>query len=124
MERSLCAQQVLAIGVAQVPARLLLDLLRDLEDLDAMGEDVEQLVDPRLEVERLQQRLLLGGADVHHPRDEVGECRRAVERLEGGQHFLRNLLRQQLRHVARAMAYCVPSAKVTWRSTVAVVPTQ
>ena len=64
----LLAQQVLAVGVADRFARALVDLARDLQHLDAARQELEQLVEPRLQVERLEQRLLLLGADVHQAR--------------------------------------------------------
>ena len=62
------------------PLRALVDLARDLQHLDAVRQELEQLVEPRLEVEGLEQRLLLRGADVHQSRDEVGETRGTGDR--------------------------------------------
>ena len=98
----LLAQQVLAVGFADRRAGPLVDLARDLQDLDAVRQQLEQLVEPRLEVEGLQQRLLLLGADVHQPGDEVRELRRVLDRLERGHHLLGDL-RQQLQDLVRAL---------------------
>ena len=83
-------------------ARALVDLARDLQHLDAVREELEQLVEPRLEVERLEQRLLFLGADVHQAGDEIGEPRGAFDALQRGDHFLRHL-RQQLQDLEGAL---------------------
>jgi hypothetical protein len=98
----LLAQHVLAVGVADGFARLLVDVARDLQDLDALGEEVEHLVEPRLEVEGLEQALLVLGGNVHEAGDEVGELARALDRLQRGDHFLRHL-RRQLEDFGRAL---------------------
>ncbi len=105
----LLAQQVLAVGLADRLARALADLAAHLERLDALGEAVQQLVEAGLEVEGLEQVLLLLGRDVHHPGDEVGELRAALERLERGDHLLGHL-GQQLHHLAGALAECQRAA--------------
>ena len=56
--RSRCLRLAMSID----SLRALVDFARNLEHLDAVREQLEQLVEPRLEVERLQQRLLLLGA--------------------------------------------------------------
>ena len=98
----LLAQQVLAVGVGDRFARALVDLARDLQHLDAAREQLEQLVEPRLEVERLEQRLLFLGADVHQAGDEVGELRRAVDALQRSDHLFGHL-RQQLQDLDGAL---------------------
>ena len=98
----LLAQQVLAVAVVDRLPGALVDLARDLQHLDAVRQQLEQLVEPRLEVEGLEQRLLLLGADVHQAGDEVGELRRALDALQRGHHLLGHL-RQQLQDLdARA----------------------
>ena len=87
----------------------LVDLARHLQHLDAVRQQLEQLVEPRLQVERLQQRLLLLGADVHQAGDEVGEPRRALDALQRGDHFLGHL-RQQLQDLDRALLQVVRAA--------------
>ena len=87
----LLAQQVLALGVVDRALRALVDLARDLQHFDAVRKQLEQLVEPRLQVERLQQRLLFLGADVHQPGDEVGEPRRALDRLQRRHDLVRHL---------------------------------
>ena len=67
-----------------------------------MRQQLEQLVEPRLEVERLEERLLFLGADVHQAGDEVGEPRGALYALERGHHFFGHL-RQQLQYLHRAL---------------------
>ncbi len=98
----LLAQQVLAIGVVDRFARLRVDLARDLQHLDPVRQELEQLVEARLEVERLEQRLLLVGADVHQAGDEVGEPRGSLDCLQRGDHLLRHL-RQELENLERAL---------------------
>ncbi len=53
----LLAQQVLAVPVVDRRLGALVDFARDLQHLDAVRQKVEQLVEPRLQVERFQQRL-------------------------------------------------------------------
>ncbi len=98
----LLAQQMLAVRIADRLARFLVDLARDLEHLDAMREQLEQLVEPRLQIERLEQRLFFLGADVHQAGDQVREARRPLDLLQRRDHFL-GYLRQQLQNLRRAL---------------------
>ena len=98
----LLAQQVLALAVVDRALRALGDVARDLQHLDPVREQIEQLVEPRLEVERLQQRLLFLGADVHQAGDEVREPRRALDALQR-RHHLFGHLRQELEDLRRAL---------------------
>jgi hypothetical protein len=99
----LLAQEVLAVGLVDGLARLLVHFLRDLEDFDAMREEVEEPVQARLQVERLEEGLLLLGAHVHHPGDEIGERGCALDAFERRHHLLRHL-RQQRQDFHRAFA--------------------
>ena len=98
----LLAQQVLAVGVGDRFARALVDLARDLEDLDPVRQQVQHLVESRLEVKGFEQRLLFLGTDVHQPGNEVRELRRAVDALQRGDHFLGHL-RQELQDLDGAL---------------------
>ena len=59
------------------------------------ASSASKLVEAGLEIERLEQRLLLLGSDVHQARDEVGQARGPLDRLQCPDHFLRHL-RQEL----------------------------
>jgi hypothetical protein len=93
---------VLAVGIVDRFARARVDLARHLQHLDAVRQQLEQLVEPRLEIEGLQQRLLLLGADVHQAGDEIGEPDGSLDALQGGDHFLGHL-RQELQDLDRAL---------------------
>src|SRR6185437_1615787 len=87
----LLAQQVLAVDVADRLARALIDFARNLQHLDPVRKELQHLVEPRLQVERLEQGLLFLGAHVHQTGDEIGKARRAFDRLQRRDHFLRHL---------------------------------
>ena len=77
----LLAQQVLAVA-SPIDSRVRSSISRETFSTSMRcAEQLEQLVEPRLEVEGLEQRLLLLGADVHQAGDEVGEPRRRRRRL-------------------------------------------
>ena len=57
----LLAQNVLALLGRQRLLRLLADLLGELQHLDALREQRQHLVEPLLDVERLEHGLLFGG---------------------------------------------------------------
>ncbi len=99
---TVCAQQVLAVDVADRFARALGDLARHLQHLDAVGQDLQQPVQPCFQVEGLEQRLLLVDADVQQPGDDVGELAGAFDGLQRGDHLGRHL-RQQLQRLQRAL---------------------
>ena len=67
-----------------------------------LREVLEQLVEARAEIERLQQRLLLFGGRVHQPGDEIGELRGRLDVLERRDHLFRHL-RQQAQDLDRAL---------------------
>src|SRR5260221_11450113 len=69
MVRICSRRRCLRFGVADRLTRALIHLARDLEDLDAMGEELEHPVEARLELERLEEALLLLGGDVIHAGD-------------------------------------------------------
>ncbi len=93
---------MLAIDVADRLARALVDIARDLQHLDPVREQLQELVEPRPEVERLEQRLLLLDADVDQARDEIGEPRGAFDALQRGHHLLGHL-GQQLQDLGRPL---------------------
>ena len=98
----LLAQDELALALVHRLLGALVDLARELEHLDPMGQQLQHLVEPRLHVERLQQRLLLGGLDVHEAGDHVGQRARRGEVLHRRHQLLRRL-RQQLEHLGRPL---------------------
>ena len=71
-----------------------------------MRQELEQLVETRLQVEGLQQRLLLLGTDVHEPGDEIREACGALHALQRGHHLFGHL-RQQLQDLDRAFPEAV-----------------
>ena len=91
----LLAQQVLAVPVVDRLLRALVDLARDLEHFDAVRQQVKELIEARLKVERLEQLLLFFRADVHQAGDEIREPRGTLDSSQRGQHVLRDL-RQEL----------------------------
>ena len=54
----LLAQEVLPLGLGDLRLHLRLDLRSDLGDLGLLGQGTEQLLQPRADVERLEQLLL------------------------------------------------------------------
>ena len=93
--RHLLAQQHLALALVERRLGLPADLLREPQDFDAMRQQPRDLVHARGDVERLQDLLLLLGLHVHIGDGEVGERRRALDRLNRGQQIGRRL-RQEL----------------------------
>ena len=98
----LLAQQMLAIDIADRFARALVDFARHLQHLDPMREELEQLVEARLEVEGFQQRLLFLGGDVHQAGNEIREARRTFHPLQRHDHLFGNL-RQELQNLDGAL---------------------
>ena len=105
----LLAQQVLAIHVANRLLGALVDFARDLEHFDAARQELEQLVQPRLEVEGFQQRLLFLGTDVHQTGDQVREARGTLDALQRDDHLFGDL-RQQLQDFDRTLLQVVGAA--------------
>ena len=64
----LLAQQHLALALLEPPLRLLADLLRQAQHLDAREHVAQHGVEPRGEVDRLEDVLLLGRLDVEQAR--------------------------------------------------------
>src|SRR5690349_22146948 len=93
---------MLAIRVGDRFARALVDVARDFQYLDAARKQFEQLVEPRLQIERLEQRLLFLDANVHQAGDEIGELRSAIDTLQRGDHLLGDL-RQKLQDLDGAL---------------------
>ncbi len=69
----LLAQQHLAVALVESGLRLPPDLLRQAQDLDALGEQARHLVHARARVDGLEDLLLLLGLQVHVGRGDVGE---------------------------------------------------
>ncbi len=102
----LLAQHVLAVAVVDRLLGARVDVARHLEHLDAVRQQIEQLVLPRLEVEHLEQRLLLRGGNVHQAGDQVGELRGAFDARERRDE-LGGDLRQELQDLQRALLQVV-----------------
>ena len=86
----LLAQQVLAVGVADRLLGALVDLARELQHLDALREELEQLVEARLAGRSVSSSDCFSSARTSiSAGDEVGELRRAVDVLERGAPFPR-----------------------------------
>ena len=90
----LLAQQDLLLAIVERFLGLLLDLPRELEHLDAPGEQGGDALETVLELGRLQELLFVGNLDVEEARDHVGEHRRRLDRLDAVGE-LRGRLRQQ-----------------------------
>ena len=105
----LLAQQVLTIHVADRFLGALVDLARDLEHFDAARQQLEQFVQPHLEVEGFQQRLLFLGADVHQTGDQVREARGTLDTLQRDDDLFGDL-RQQLQDFDRTLLQVVGAA--------------
>ena len=93
--RHLLAQHGLALALVERRLGLLADLLRQPQDLDAVREQPRDLVHAGGDVDRLQDLLLLLRLDVHVAGRQIGERRRGIDRLDGGEQVLRHL-RQEL----------------------------
>ena len=63
----LLAQHVLALALVELALRLLADLARQLQHLDAVREELDDAIEPVANLERLEDRLLLGRLDVDEP---------------------------------------------------------
>ena len=76
----LLAQQDLAVARVERSFGVAADLLRQSQNLDAMGEKPRDPREPGADVDRLQNLLFLVGRRVHEGRDQVGELRRGCSR--------------------------------------------
>ena len=95
----LLAQVVLALGLRHLALHGGVDLVGELQDLALAVEQLEHQLHARLEVDRLEDRLLLLDRHVDVGRDQVGEVARvgdALDQLGGG----RGQLGHQLDHLA------------------------
>ena len=97
------AQDRLLLPLVERPARLLVDVARDLQHLDALAERLEDAVEPRLEVEGGEDFLLLGALQVHEAGDDVGQRRDRLDALDRVGELARRL-RQQLQGFHRPLA--------------------
>ena len=84
-----------ALPLVERLARLLVDLARDLQHLHAVRDEVDHLVEARVQVDGREELLLLGDRNVDEARDEVGERARRIDLLHGVGE-LRRRLRQHL----------------------------
>jgi hypothetical protein len=96
----LLAQQHLLLAPVDGLARLLLDVLGELHDLDALREHGRDTLEARAHVDGLDQQLLLGRLDVEEAGDQVGE---RVGRLDALQRIgeLGRRRRQELERLLR-----------------------
>ena len=97
----LLAQNMFALLGGQRLLGLIADLLRDLEHFDALHEQREHLVQPLLDVDRLEHVLLFRRFGVEDAGNEIGERGRRIQLLDRGRHLRRNI-RQQLDDVLGA----------------------
>ena len=91
----LLAQHVLALALVELALRLLADLARQLQHLDAVRQELDDAIEPVADLQRLEDRLLLGRLDVDEPADHVGERARRLDVLQRRRELGRHL-RQQL----------------------------
>src|SRR5690606_12923804 len=91
----LLAQQILALALLELFLRLLADLARQLQHLDAVREVVRDLLEPLADVESLEDLLLLRRLDVDEAGDQIRELRRRLHLLQRRRELGRRL-RQQL----------------------------
>src|SRR4029077_12295326 len=74
----------------------------ELENLQPVREALEHAIQALLEVDRFEQRPLLGDFDVHDAGDEVGKRPGRGNALDAGDELLRRL-RQELEDLERAL---------------------
>jgi hypothetical protein len=98
----LLAQQILALTGPHRLLRLLADVARQAQHLDAVGEQPQHAVKPAVDVDRLQHLLLLGRLEVHGAGDEVGELTGRGGRLDRGGEFGRRV-RDETQRLGRAL---------------------
>ena len=85
------AQHRFFLPLVECLARLLINLARDLQHLDAPAKQGEHAVEPRLQIECGENFLFLGGLQVHEARDHVGERRNRLDAADGVDQFARGL---------------------------------
>ena len=78
----LFAQQRFLVALVDRFAGLFLELALQAQHFDALGQQLADAIEARLEVDGFEQLLLLGGLDVHEARDQVGERRGRLDRLD------------------------------------------
>ena len=99
----LLAQQMLALAVAELLLHALADLGRQAQHLEPLGEQRHDLVEARLQRDRLQYVLLLVGADIEIGRRQVGQRAGRRDRADRVGQALRRL-RQQPHRLQRLVA--------------------
>ena len=99
----LLAQQEFALAIVDLALGLLADLPRQLQNLDAVGQQFRYALEPALDIDRLQDLLFFLRRDVHEARNQIGERRGRGHRLHGIDELGRGL-RQQLQHLERLVA--------------------
>ena len=99
----LLAQDVVALLGRQRLLRLFADLLGQLQDLDAPGNERQHLVETLLDVDRLQHILFFGGRTVADAGNEIGERGSGIERVDRRRHLGGNA-GQELDHRPGALA--------------------
>ena len=91
----LFAQQRFLVTLVDRFARLLFELALEAQHFDALGQQLGDAIEARLEIDGLEQLLLLGRLDVHEARDQVGERRRRLDRLDRVRELGRRLRQQR-----------------------------
>ena len=92
--RHLLAQQRLALPLVERDLGLAADFLRQPQHLDAVGEQPRDLLHAHGDVDGLKDLLLFLRLHVHIGDRQVGQRRRRLDRLHGGQQVRRHLGQQ------------------------------
>ena len=99
----LFAQQRFLVALVDRVARLLFELALQTQHFDALRQQLGDMVEARLEIDRLQQLLLVGRLDVHEAGNEIGERRRRLDRLDRVRELGRRLRQQRHRFGREAL---------------------
>ena len=87
----LLAQQHFALTLIERSLGLLADLVRQAQNLDALGEQPGDAVDARRDVDGLEDLLALLRLQIEICSNEIGKLAGSGDRLNGGNQFLRHL---------------------------------
>jgi hypothetical protein len=90
----LLAQQHFALALLEPTLRLLADLARQAQHLDAAHHELQHGVQTLAHVQRLEDVLLLGRLDVEQARDEIGQRAGCRDLLHRGGELRRNTWRE------------------------------
>ncbi len=102
----LLAKEIFALLIGQVLLGLLADVAGQLQDFEPMAERRQHLVQPRLDVDRLQDLLAFLRLHVHEAGDQIGALGGRVQPLDGVAE-LRRGLGQQRQHFERTLLQLV-----------------